>query len=140
MDNAARPEAQADPALPGFERILPAQFRYQMTLLIRTPRALIFGVLMPALLLALEVGRRHPGTAALASAVGGLVVFGALSIAYLSYGAGLVIAREDGVLRRWRATPLPAWAYFAGRMTAAVVLADVAGLVVLGVGASMAGT
>ena len=139
MDSAPRPEAQANPALPGFGRILPAQFRYQMTLLVRTPRALILGIAMPALLLALEMGRRHPGTTALTAAVGGLVVFGALSIAYLSYGAGLVVAREDGVLRRWRATPLPAWAYFAGRMAAAVVLADAAGLVLLGVGVSMAG-
>jgi ABC-2 type transport system permease protein len=35
----------------------------------------------------------------------------------------LVTAREDGVLRRWRATPLPRWCFFAGRIAATILLA-----------------
>jgi hypothetical protein len=34
-----------------------------------------------------------------------------MSVAYLTHAASLVVAREDGVLRRWRATPLPFWGY-----------------------------
>ena len=51
-----------------------------------------------------------------------------MSVAYLSHASGLVVAREDGVLRRWRATPLPSWGYFAGRIVATVLLADAAAL------------
>lgn len=120
-------------------KMLAAQVRYQLTLLTRTPRALIFGIVMPGVLLALEIGKRHPSTATLTSAVAGLTIFGTLSIAYLSYAAALVVAREEGVLRRWRASPLPVWAYFTGRIVAAILAADVAALVVLLAGVSMAG-
>jgi ABC-2 type transport system permease protein len=125
--------------LPGIGRIVSAQIRYQLTLIARTPRAFVFGLLMPAALLALEVGHRHVANSVLTATVAGLIVFGTLSIAYLSYAAGLVAAREDGVLRRWHATPLPPWGYFAGRIIATVLMADAAGVVLLLVGVAMAG-
>ena len=62
-----------------------------------------------------------------------------MSVAYLTHASSLVVAREDGVLRRWRATPLPSWGYFAGRITATVLLADAAGLILVLVGMAMAG-
>jgi ABC-2 type transport system permease protein len=124
---------------PGTGRMLIAQLRYQLTLLIRTPAAFVFGLLMPAVLLVLEVGRHHDAPATLAATVGGLVVFGLLSIAYLTYAAGLVAAREAGVLRRWHATPLPAWGYFAGRIAAAAAMADAAALILLLASAALAG-
>lgn len=125
--------------LPGTGKILLAQVRYQLTLLVRTPAAFVFGLVMPAVLLVLEVGHHHAPPANLAATVGGLVVFGMLSIAYLTYAAGLVAARENGVLRRWHATPVPAWGYFAGRIAAATVMADVAALILLLVSASLDG-
>jgi ABC-2 type transport system permease protein len=125
--------------LPGTGRILIVQLRYQLTLITRTPAVFIFGLLMPAVLLFLEVGRHHVAVPALNAAVGGLVVFGMLSIAYLTYAAGLVAAREAGVLRRWHAAPLPAWGYFAGRIAAATAMADTAALILLLVAAAMDG-
>ena len=99
--------------------MIAGQVRYQLTLLLRTPRTLIAGVILPGALLALQLGRvQHVGQGAaadlLAARVAGLVVLGAMSVAYLTHAASLVVAREDGVLRRWRATPLPSWGYFAG--------------------------
>jgi hypothetical protein len=136
----------AEPAgsLPGYGPVLAAQVRYQLTLLLRFPRALLAGLILPGALLALQLGKvQHvgPGTATtvLAERVAGLVVFGTLSIAYLSHASGLVVAREDGVLRRWRATPLPSWEYFTGRMIATVLLADASGLILVLVGMAMAG-
>jgi ABC-2 type transport system permease protein len=104
----------------------------------RTPRAFIAGLLMPALFLALE-GHKHANGALVRESVAGLVVFGMLNLAYLTYAAGLVVAREDGVLRRWYASPLPRWQYFGGRILAAVLMSDGAALVLLLVGASMSG-
>jgi len=91
------------------------QVRYQLTLMLRTPRTLMAGLILPGALLALQLGRvQHLGQGAaadvLAARVAGLVVLGAMSVAYLSHASSLVVAREDGVLRRWRATPLPSWA------------------------------
>jgi ABC-2 type transport system permease protein len=115
-----------------------AQLKYQVTLITRSPRAFIFGLLVPALFLALQ-GHKHPNTSVLQQSVAGFIVFGMLNLVYLTYAAGLVLAREEGVLRRWYASPLPRWQYFAGRMVAYVVMADVAALIMLLVAASMSG-
>src|SRR6516225_9618744 len=121
-------------------RLLAIQVRYQLTLLLRNPRSLMAGLILPGALLALQLGKGG-GTdpAVLAARVAGLVVLGAMSIAYLIHASSLVVAREDGVLRRWRATPLPAWGYFAGRIIATVLLADAARLILVLVGVAMAG-
>jgi ABC-2 type transport system permease protein len=130
--------------LPGLGAVIGEQVRYQLTLMLRTPRTLMAGLILPGALLALQLGRvQHlgPGAAAdvLAARVAGLVVLGAMSVAYLSHASGLVVAREDGVLRRWRATPLPSWGYFAGRIIATVLFADAAALILVLVGVAMAG-
>jgi ABC-2 type transport system permease protein len=130
--------------LPGVGPVIGNQIRYQLTLLLRNPRTLMAGLILPGALLALQLGRvEHVGqgaaTALLAARVAGLVVLGAMSVAYLTHAASLVVAREDGVLRRWRATPLPSWGYFAGRIIATVLLADAAGLILVLVGVAMAG-
>jgi ABC-2 type transport system permease protein len=49
----------------------------------------------------------------------------------VTHAAALVAAREDGVLERWRAAPLPAWCHFAGRGAATVVIAMAGGAATL---------
>jgi ABC-2 type transport system permease protein len=123
--------------LPGLVPVIGGQLRYQLTLLMRTPRTLMAGLILPGALLALQLGRvQHIGQGAAAD---GLVVLGAMSVAYLTHASSLIVAREDGILRRWRATPLPTWGYFAGRIAAAVLIADVAALILVLVGVAMAG-
>ena len=41
----------------------------------------------------------------------GMIGYGAISIAFAGLAIVLVIRRETGILKRLRATPLPAWAY-----------------------------
>jgi ABC-2 type transport system permease protein len=117
--------------LPGPWPTLAAQVRYQLLLLGRNPNALVAGVLLPVLLLALTATRsgRVP-----AAALAGRVVLGVTLIAYLTHAVGLVAAREAGVLKRWRATPLPRWAYLAGRLGATLVMALASGAVTVLVG------
>ncbi|MGH3170269.1 MAG: hypothetical protein ACRDN0_30855 [Trebonia sp.] len=53
--------------LPGTGRVLATQIRYQLTLLTRNRRALVTGLVLPSLLLALELGRvQHLGRTAAA--------------------------------------------------------------------------
>jgi hypothetical protein len=76
---------------------------------------------VPAGVLALRLGHTsdvgsHPAAGSPVYAlVAGLAVFGLLHTAYMTHASGLVSARQDGVLWRWRLTPLPAGGYFAGR-------------------------
>ena len=106
--------------LPSSARLLVAQVGYQLRLLLRTPRALGAGVAVPALLLVLS---NPKGGGVPAAHLAGLAVLGVTVTAWVTHGIGLVAAREAGVLRRWRAAPLPSWCYFAGRITATVLVA-----------------
>jgi ABC-2 type transport system permease protein len=103
--------------------MLAAQFRYQVLLMVRSPRAMVMGLVIPVLLLALGSSRARSGPAAAADVLAGAAVFGLIVTSYVSHAAGLVASREEGVLRRWRATPLPAWCFFAGKIAATMLLA-----------------
>ena len=143
--SAARPRTSAAGRLPRAGLMLAGQAGYQLRLLTRTPRALWFAIFAPAGVLALRLGHvsrigGHPSASSPVFAlVAGLAVFGLLNTAYMTHASGLVSARQDGVLRRWRLTPLPAGGYFAGRIAATVLLADAGGAVVILTGVAMAG-
>jgi ABC-2 type transport system permease protein len=129
--------AAAARRLPGVGRLLLAQVRYQLRLLLSSPRALGAGVAIPALLLLLA----NPGRGGVpAPHLAGLAVLGVTVIAWVTHGIGLVAAREAGVLKRWRATPLPPWCYFAGRITATVLVAILAATVTVLLGVARYGT
>ena len=113
--------------LPTLPRLLVDQLAYHTRLLLRTPRAVVGGMLLPILLLLLRGGTAHVTHLERVKLVAGLVAFGALSTAYITHTASLVAARQAGVLKRWRVTPLPAWCYFAGRIAAVALLAVIGG-------------
>jgi ABC-2 type transport system permease protein len=64
----------------------------------------------------------------------GMIGYGAISIAFAGLAIVLVIRRETGVLKRLRATPLPAPAYVAAILSAFLVAfaVEVVGLVLIG--------
>jgi ABC-2 type transport system permease protein len=111
------------PALPSVGRLLAAQIGYQARLL-ASGRAVTIGVGLPVILLIASHGNSSRTTAA---TLAGYAAFGLTLTAWNTYGVRLVAAREAGVLKRWRATPLPRWCYFLGRIVASVVVAVVAG-------------
>jgi ABC-2 type transport system permease protein len=90
------------------------QIGYQARLLARSPRAAFSAFLLPVLLLvAFHLAGSYSGSAGLAL-VGGLAAFGVIMTGYATHAGGVVAARERGVLKRLRGSPLPPWAYFAG--------------------------
>lgn len=108
---------------PNSGAILGSQVRYQLLLLLRSPRAVVFGLLLPCLILLLRASRAEAtGSATNIPLIGGLSVFGIVSTAYVSHATAFVAARESGILRRWRATPLPVWTFLAGKIGATTVL------------------
>jgi ABC-2 type transport system permease protein len=55
-------------------------------------------------------------------------VFGAVSTAYITHTSSLVAARQTGVLKRWRATPLPPACFLGARIAATTLLATAGGM------------
>jgi len=65
----------------------------------------------------------------------GLTAFGIISAAYASLVVSVVRQRESGILKRRRATPVPAFVPIAGRALVAVVAALLMCALLLGIGA-----
>jgi ABC-2 type transport system permease protein len=122
--------------MPGAGRLLATQISYQARLL-ASGRAITIGVGLPVILLLASHGTHgHTGAAGIA----GYAAFGLTLTAWNTYGVRLVAAREAGVLKRWRATPLPRWCYFLGRIVATVVVAVAAGAATVAAGVLLYGT
>jgi ABC-2 type transport system permease protein len=114
------------PRMPSIGRMLAAQIVYQARLL-ASGRALIIGIGLPVLLLIASHGKHTDTDAAGVAEVAGYATFGLTLTSWNTYGVRLVAARESGVLKRWRTTPLPRWCYFLGRIVATIVVAAIAG-------------
>jgi ABC-2 type transport system permease protein len=111
--------------LPSPALLLASQAGYQIRLLLSSGRAVAVGIGLPVILLVASKGSArgsHPNVA-------GYTVFGLTITAWTTYGVRLVAAREAGILKRWRATPLPRWCYFAAAVCATTVAAVLAGAV-----------
>lgn len=126
---------------PGPGRLLIDQSTYAARELWRSRVALIFTFLLPLVWLVL-IGIMA-GNDAVDSTTGVRVmqfvtpttaVFGMLFAAYPPTAYSLGQAREQGILKRLAGTPLPSWAYLAGRAVAAFLLALAAVVVMLLVG------
>jgi ABC-2 type transport system permease protein len=63
------------------------------------------------------------GIAAVAFVVPGLLAYGVIMATFANLAVELAGARDSGVLKRMRGTPLPGWAFLAGRIGSAVVTA-----------------
>ena len=59
---------------------------------------------------------------------------GVLATTFTSLAFNLTILREDGVLKRWRGTPMPAGAYLAGLLGSAALNAFTQVLIVVTIG------
>jgi ABC-2 type transport system permease protein len=124
------------PRMPSVGRLLVAQIGYQARLL-ASGRAVIIGVGLPVILLIASHGN-HTHTSA--ADIAGYAAFGLTLTAWNTYGVRLVAAREAGILKRWRATPLPRSCYFLGRIIATVVVAVVAGAATVAAAVLLYGT
>ena len=130
--------APAGPAaaarLPNPARLLAAQIGYQIRQLLANGRTLAIGIGLPVILLIASKGKGSPPN------VAGYAAFGLTITAWASYGVRLVATRESGLLKRWRASPLPRWCYLAGAILATTLTAVIAGGVAVGVAVLLWGT
>lgn len=120
------------------------QFSYDLRAFFRNRQAQFFTLILPVLFLvifaALFGGHGHtttvPGGAISTSVyyVPGIIALGVISAAFANLVTSVISQRERGVLKRRRATPVPASALIAGRVLTVIVVAVLMAAVLLGIG------
>jgi len=109
------------------------QTRYQLKFFVRVPVALFFTLILPIMMLVLfnalfgdNVVTTDQGSWPVRQFyTGGLAAYTAVSATYSNLANMVPIRRDEGVLKRWRSTPLPTWIYIAGFIFSAVIIAAV---------------
>jgi len=106
------------------------QLRYDQKAFWRNPPAVFFTVMFPVVLLlifATVFGDKTldaaGGVESTAYYVPAIITLAVISATMQSLAMSLVIAREDGRLKRGRGTPMPAWVFIAGRVGNSIVVA-----------------
>ncbi|SRR6266487_1816084 len=120
------------------------QFRYDLRAFSRNGQARFFTLVLPVLFLVIFAslfGGRHHTTAVAGGRIAtsayyvpGIIALGIIGAAFGNLIASVTAQRERGVLKRRRATPVPAGAIIAGRTLTSVVIALVMTVVLLGIG------
>lgn len=129
-------------AFPSSARLVLHQTRYQIVTFRRIPVAVFFTLGLPLIMLVLFNALFGDGTvetpdgdwSAQQFYTGGLAAFTAVSATFTNLANMVPLRRDEGVLKRWRGTPLPTWAYLAGFIVSAVLIAVVGVVLMLGLG------
>jgi ABC-2 type transport system permease protein len=105
------------------------QFRYDQRIFWRSPASVFFTVMLPIIFLVIfasifgnETIEERGGLAVSTYYVPGIMTLAVVSATLVSLAISLVEAREAGRLKRVRGTPLPVWAFVAGRVGNAIVV------------------
>ena len=122
--------------------LLAHQVRYEQLSFWRNPQSAVFTFVFPVVFIVI-IGALFR-TAGASPYFGGLSAvqyyvptIAALSVVGSCYGqlaVALAARRQNGILKRVRATPLPAWTYFAGLLAHCVLVSFVDIALILGVG------
>lgn len=120
-------------------RLVWDQIRYQNRSFWRTPVAAFFTLIFPLMFLflfnTLFNFETDPGEPSIAQFFApSLAVFAAASATYTNVGIRIAIARDDGILKRVRGTPLPPRIYMAGVVGSAIWIALLGTVLMLTVG------
>lgn len=129
-------------SFPNPAQLVVSQVRYQLRIFVRTPVAAFFTLFLPIIMLVLfnalfadaEVDTPGGTWPVRQFYTGSLAAFAAVSATYTNLANTVPILRDEGVLKRWRGTPIPPWAYLAGMISSAVIVAVVGVVVMLSLG------
>jgi ABC-2 type transport system permease protein len=110
------------------------QFRFERKLFWRNPSAAFFNFVLPLLLLVLSATAFSADAKELKILIPGIAGMGVLATTFTSLAFNITILRDDGVLKRWRGTPMPAGSYLAGILASAALNAFAQVLLVVTIG------
>lgn len=123
-------------------KIYMLELRSECLQLLRMPGKLAPLVLFPAVFYSffgLSFRPANSGASMASYLLGTYSVFGIMGAALMGIGAGLAVERDLGWLQLKRASPMPAAAHLAAKMTAAVLLGLMIVLMLLGLGFAFGG-
>jgi ABC-2 type transport system permease protein len=119
-------------------RIFLHEVRGQLLLYRRSKELAFFTFLLPLILFVLLGSTygddRISGVRGADFLEAGMLGYGLVSTAFAGLAIFLVIRRESGILKRVRATPLPAWAYLAAVLTATLIAFAVSCVCMIAIG------
>lgn len=129
-------------SFPSTARLVAIQTRYQLVSFWRIPVAVFFTLGLPLIMLVLFNALFGSGTVDTPMGswsssqfyTGGLAAFTAVSATFTNLANMVPIRRDEGVLKRWRGTPLPTWMYLAGFILSAVIIAVIGVVLMLSLG------
>jgi len=141
----------AGDAMNGFPptvRLLATQVKFQLIQFSRIPVALFFTVLLPLIMLVMfnalfggvDVDTQYGEIELGQFYVGALAAFTVVSGTFTNLANMVPYRRQDGIMKRWRGTPLPRWIYLAGFIGSGVVVAIGAVVVMVALGVLAYGT
>lgn len=125
------------PGRPSTPALLRVQTGYALTGLRRDPLSVFFAALFPVLLLllfpAVFRGVQIGGMRLADYMVPGMIAYAAAVTAYVNMPESIAQARQRGVLKRLRGTPLPTWAYLGGRVSAGLLVTTATAIILVAV-------
>lgn len=117
------------------------QVGYENRAFWRNPAAAFFTFAFPLLFMVIfnvlfgGQGDAPPGQRAADFFTPAIIAFSVITATYTNIAMMVTVARDQGVLKRVRGTPLPAWAYLAGRIGHSALLALLLTVIVAAFGA-----
>ena len=120
-------------------RLAIKQVRYEQKAFWRNPAAAVFIFFFPLLFLFIFGGQsdrvKELGNVPYYQFfVPAMVAYGIMNVTYNNLAMTLVNRRENGLLKRLKVTPLPAWSSFAGVLGSALIIGIIVGVIVLAAG------
>ena len=120
------------------------QIRYEQLSFWRNPQSAFFTFLFPVVLIAIfgalfrgaSGSSYFYGLSALQYYVPTIAALSVLGSCYSQLAIVLAMRRQDGILKRVRATPLPAWTYFLGLLAHCVMVSVVDVVLITAIGAA----
>lgn len=112
------------------------QVRFENRAFWRNPAAAFFTFVFPLMFMVIFnvlIGRGNPEASRFFTPA--IIVFAVITATYTNLAMSVAIARDEGILKRMRGTPLPAWAYLAGRIGHAIAIAVLLVIIVAAFGA-----
>ena len=118
------------------------QVVYEQRAFWRNRARAFFSFLMPVMFLIIfatiyhgqKIAGPHGAISYDAFFVPGILAYGVIATTFVNMALSTSILREQGVLKRMAGTPLPSWAYVAGRIGSTIVTTAAITLVVLAIG------
>ncbi len=124
--------------------LLAHQIRYEQLSFWRNPQSAFFTFAFPVLIVVIfgamfngvKPSSYYDGLTALQYYIPTIAALSVLGACYSQLAIGLAIRRQTGILKRLRATPLPAWTYFAGLVAHCVAISIIEVALIISIGAA----